>query len=55
VLRGHNEGPFLTDITQLLRKITPASGSEMDGFISAAYAQPADMTQKTRAALTAGN
>ena len=49
------DSAFLTDITQLLRKINPASGSEMDQFISAAYTQPADLIQKMRKALTAGN
>jgi tripartite-type tricarboxylate transporter receptor subunit TctC len=49
------DSAFLADITQLLRKISPASGAEMDELISAAYAQPADVIQKTRKALTAAN
>jgi hypothetical protein len=46
---------FLAEITQLLRKITPASGTEMDRFISTAYAQPPAVIEKMRNALTTGN
>jgi tripartite-type tricarboxylate transporter receptor subunit TctC len=49
------DNAFLADITQLLRKITPAPGSEMDEFISAAYAHPPAMIEKMRKALIAGN
>ena len=51
-----HEGPdFLTDIQQLLRKITPTSGADMDAFISAAYAHPPGVIEKMRNALLAGN
>jgi tripartite-type tricarboxylate transporter receptor subunit TctC len=49
------DSAFLADITQLLRKITPASGAEMDSFIAAAHAHPPDMIEKMRKALAAGN
>jgi tripartite-type tricarboxylate transporter receptor subunit TctC len=49
------DSAFLADITQLLRKITPASGAEMDAFIAAAHAHPPDVIEKMRKALAAGN
>jgi tripartite-type tricarboxylate transporter receptor subunit TctC len=49
------DSAFLADITQLLRKITPASGAEMDAFISTAHAHPPDVIEKMRKALAAGN
>ena len=49
------DSAFLADITQLLRKITPTSGADMDAFISAAYAHPPGVIEKMRKALLAGN
>jgi tripartite-type tricarboxylate transporter receptor subunit TctC len=46
---------FLADINTLFRRITPARGVEMDRVMAGVYAEPPDLIEKMRNALTGGN
>lgn len=46
---------FLADINQLLRKIAPAPGAEMNRVLASVYAQPPALIETMRNALTSGN